>query len=200
MGVRCRSFHHSFSQRICMLSNSAWSGPLFHLHSEAGAAPGPSTNRIEGMTYGDLVPYLEGSVSQAELGLLRIAQLARGDGELSAANVCDAVTRAVDFIDPTSPTRSQHAGVRIQAVLTLEALSSHGGIGNELRERAFSVLAVLPIARPTVRGSVGGLSSELTTGYAEPSQEVRTLCERAAAMYSPHAQPNSGGTLGTESV
>lgn len=147
-----------------------------------GTSP-QSQPRIEGMTFGDLAPLLDGTPAQMEIALLRLSQIARGDGELTRSQAEEGVRRATNIIDPFSDARSQHEGVRTQAVLALEAIGANGvaaTISPAIRDRAFSALSLLPIARDNA--SLDGREPLI-----EESQDVRGLSERAATLFAPLA-------------
>src|SRR5690606_30721252 len=123
-----------------------------------------------------------------EMALLRITQLARTPDGLTPAQAAEAVARSADFLDSGSERHSNHAGVRIQAVLTLEALGMNDSIlrslPTDLRERAFSTLAMLPIQRTSIEQHIGALTTEFGGPLVEPNGDVRVLSERVAGLYS----------------
>jgi hypothetical protein len=161
---------------------------LFHPDSAPGLPPAP---KVEGMTYSDLRPMLDGDPNRQALAMLRISEIARGDGVLSRTQLEEATTMALDFVDAKSPGYSRVTLVRIQAVIALQSIGTQPELLSALptptRDRAFSLLANIPTDRHKIREEHGMLSSESPGDFVESDKFVRSVCESAAGLFSKSA-------------
>lgn len=159
---------------------------LFAPDSEGGLPPANAFTPLDGRTYGDVRPMLAGSEQQMELGLVRIAQIARGNGEMNAQQLEDAVSVCTGLLDHEAGTAAHSPAVRMQALLTLEALGQTAlprmAIPEVLRDRTFSLLATLSTER-AVRPGEPLVSSIAPLRESDP--QIRALSTQAAGYFRP---------------
>lgn len=149
---------------------------------------GARSVQLEFMTFGDVRQMLDGGSELREVALLRGAQLARADA-LTAEQLADFSAAALALVDPESSGRAAEAGVRRQAILTLqevgESVERVQSLPGALRAQIFDVLATLPSLRENPRA---GDAAFTPSDYqlVESDTEVRLLADQAAKLFAPH--------------